>query len=351
MPTDLNLSQEEIQQLKYERYGYGDIMIQKRLNVIYLKATTNLGDTQIAQAAGCHRNIIPVWTDKCLYEGLSTLYINDYRKPGSSLEQYCDLIFTHLDQHPVQSINQAVAVIEDLTGIKKSPTRIRHFLTSHGYSYRKPGQIPGKADADKQQQWLEDDLEPYIKQARGGLCHLLFCDAAHFTLGAFLCMIWCRTRIFLRTAAGRNRINVLGAMDAISKRVTTHINTTYVTAQTIVDFLIQLKEQYARLPIVLVMDNARYQHCQLVIDKAKELNIKILFLPPYSPNLNIIERLWKFTKKKILYAKYYDTPVKFHRAVIDFFDQLNQNYQAELDSLLSLNFQLWEKEDAQNLAA
>jgi transposase len=96
---------------------------------------------------------------------------------------------------------------------------------------------------------------------------------------------------------------------------------------------------------------ARYQHCQLVINKAKEFHIKILLLPSYSPNLNIIERLWKFTKKKILYAKYYDTPVKFHQAIIIFFEEVNQIYKSELESLLSLNFQLWKKQVAQNLAA
>ena len=351
MPTILNLSQEEIRLLKYERYTYGDIMIQKRLNSIYLMATTELNDSQIAQCAGCHRNILPVWRDKYLYQGLSSLYVNHYRQPESILEQYGEIIFAHLDQHPVQSINQAVSVIEELTGIKRSPTQVRHFLLRHDYKWRKMGQIPGKANTDEQKQWLENTLEPVIEQARQGKCHLLFCDAAHFVLSAFLCMVWCRIRIFLKTSAGRNRINVLGAVDAISKQVTTYINTTYITSQTIVDFLMQLKLQYVDLPIVVVMDNAKYQHCKLMMDKAISLNIKLLFLPSYSPNLNIIERLWKFTKKKILYAKYYDTPTKFHQAINEFFLKLNQKYQTELESLLSLKFQVWETDIAQNLAA
>jgi transposase len=351
MPTILNLSQEEIHQLKYERYTYGDMMIQKRLNSVYLMCTTDLTYSQIAQASGCHRNILPVWRDKCLYEGLSSLYINHYRKPESDLDVHSEYILSYLDAHPVQSINQAVALIEELTGIRRSPTQIRQFLLRHGYKWRKMGQIPGKADVEKQKEWLENTLEPHIEQARKGLCHLLFCDAAHFVLSAFLCMVWCRFRMFLRTSAGRNRINVLGAVNAISKQVTTIINTSYINAQTIIDFMIKLKLEYINLPIVLVMDNAKYQHCKVVLEKAKELDIKLLFLPPYSPNLNIIERLWKFTKKKILYAKYYDTPDKFHKAITDFFIELNQKYQTELEKLLTLKFQLWEKKNAQNLAA
>jgi len=350
MPT-LNLSQEEIRMLKYERYTYGDIMIQKRLNSVYLMATTDLSDIQIAQASGCHRNIIPIWRDKCLSEGLSSLYINHYRKPESDLEVHSADILTYLDENPVQSINQAVEVIEQLTGIKRCPTQIRQFLLRHGYKWRKMGQIPGRANPEKQSEWLENTLEPYIEQARNGVCHLFFCDAAHFVLSAFLCMVWCRFRLFLKTSAGRNRINVLGAVHAITKQVTTHINTTYINSQIIVDFMMQLKCQYIDLPIILVMDNAKYQHCDFVLEHAKSMNIKLLFLPPYSPNLNIIERLWKFTKKKILYAKYYDTPAKFHQAIMGFFHELNQKYQEELDTLLSLKFQVWEKHNAQNLAA
>ena len=112
--------------------------------------------------------------------------------------------------------------------------------------------------------------------------------------------------------------------------------------------MIQIKQQYVDLPIVLVMDNAKYQCCKMVTDKAKELEIEILFLPTYSPNLNIIERLWKFTRKKVLYGKYYDSPKKFHQAITNFFGELNQKYQSELESLLTLNFQMWDKNDAQN---
>lgn len=76
---------------------------------------------------------------------------------------------------------------------------------------------------------------------------------------------------------------------------------------------------------------------------ANSLGIHLLFLPPYSPNLNIIERLWKFTKKNILYAKYYQNPKAFHEAVETFFQNINQNFKQELETLLSLNFQFFDK--------
>jgi transposase len=89
----------------------------------------------------------------------------------------------------------------------------------------------------------------------------------------------------------------------------------------------------------IVLDNARYQHCKLVEQAAESMGITLLFLPAYSPNLNIIERLWKFTRKTILYAKYYDSADLFHQAITDFFQTINQKYNAELKNLLTLKFQ------------
>ena len=93
------------------------------------------------------------------------------------------------------------------------------------------------------------------------------------------------------------------------------------------------------IPITLVLDNARYQRCQLVIDLAATLNIELLYLPSYSPNLNLIERLWKFVKKKCLYAKYYSDFPLFCSAISDCLAQPHIQYKSELDSLLTLKFQ------------
>ncbi|HED37653.1 MAG TPA: IS630 family transposase [Ignavibacteria bacterium] len=175
--------------------------------------------------------------------------------------------------------------------------------------------------------------------------HLLFMDAAHFILQPFICVLWCVERLFIKASAGRNRINVLDTVNAITKEVITFSNTTFINAETIVDFLKHFREHYD-LPLKIVLDNTRYQHCKFVIKAAEELNITLLFLPPYSPNLNIIERLWKLTKKKILYAKYYETPYKFHEAVTGFFQTINQKYNADLKNLLTLKFQFFKNENA-----
>jgi transposase len=93
------------------------------------------------------------------------------------------------------------------------------------------------------------------------------------------------------------------------------------------------------IPITLVLDNARYQKCQIVIALAATLHIELLYLPSYSPNLNLIERLWKFVKKKCLYAKYYSDFPLFCSAISDCLAQPHIQYKSELDSLLTLKFQ------------
>ena len=104
-----------------------------------------------------------------------------------------------------------------------------------------------------------------------------FGDTVHFILKPFICALWCNTRLFIKAAAGRNRINVLGAVHAITKQIITMSNYTYVSADTIVEFLQKLKEHFPDLPIFIVLDNARYQHCKLVEEVAQNLGISNVY--------------------------------------------------------------------------
>jgi transposase len=97
------------------------------------------------------------------------------------------------------------------------------------------------------------------------------------------------------------------------------------------------------VPITIVCDNARYQKCKLVQELADTLKIELLYLPSYSPNLNLIERLWKLVKKQCLYSKYYPEFSEFKTAISHFIDTAHQTHTKELNSLLSLKFQTFNK--------
>ena len=179
-----------------------------------------------------------------------------------------------------------------------------------------------------------------MDEAKEGKRIVYFVDAVHFVFGVFLGMVWTFVRIFVTAPAGRQRYNVLGAINAITHEFSMVANETYINALSVCELMEKLKEQYKEtlMPITLVMDNAKYQHCNLVELKALELGIELLFLPTYSPNLNIIERLWKFTKSRCLNCRTYKDFSEFKSSVYTFLSNL-ERHNHELKTLLSLKFQ------------
>ena len=169
-------------------------------------------------------------------------------------------------------------------------------------------------------------------------------DAAHFVHGAFLCFVYSLCRIFIPTPSGRKRFNVLGAIDAVSRVLTVVCNETYVNALTVCELLIKIKNENPQIQIAVILDNARYQHCAKVEECAKELKIDLVFLPAYSPHLNLIERLWKWIKKDCLYGQYYSKFNGFKDAINKSIEKVNLPETKEsMLSLLSWKFQTFNK--------
>ena len=187
--------------------------------------------------------------------------------------------------------------------------------------------------------FLDQQLKPCLDAAEKGKGHVLFVDAAHFVFGTFLCCLWSFTRLFVRAASGRQRFNVLGAWNAITRELTYVANTTVVNAETMCELLRKIAAQQLVGPITLVMDNARYQRNALVQAVAQELGISLLYLPSYSPNLNLIERLWKFLKRRALYGRYHPAFADFRAAIENHLAQLSTTHRTPLQSLMTLNFQ------------
>ena len=149
-------------------------------------------------------------------------------------------------------------------------------------------------------------------------------------------------RLFVRAASGRQRFNVLGAWNAVTREFTVVTNTTVVNTETMCVLLRKLSAQGLAGPITVVLDNARYQRNKVVQALAGSLSIELLYLPPYSPNLNLIERLWRFLKKDALYGRYHATFADFQAAIQDTLDQLPTKHKDKLASLMTLNFQVFD---------
>jgi transposase len=195
---------------------------------------------------------------------------------------------------------------------------------------------------DIQAKFLETDLKPCLDAAVAGRGHVYFVDAAHFVFGTFLCCLWSFARIFIRAASGRQRFNVLGAWNAVTRELIAVTNTTVVNTETMGELLRKIAALGLTGPITLVLDNARYQRNAAVQALAEQVGITLLFLPSYSPNLNLIERLWKFIKRRALYGRYHPTFADFQAAIQETIDGLPTIHAEPLKTLMTLNFQRFE---------
>jgi len=127
----------------------------------------------------------------------------------------------------------------------------------------------------------------------------------------------------------------------MTKTVTTITNNTYITASEVCELLKKLSEEYAGKAIHLILDNARYQKCKVVQELAAELKITLVYIPPYSPNLNLIERLWKFTKSR-LRTRYYDQFDVFTKKIDTIIDNTSKSDKQLIDKLIGEKVQLFD---------
>jgi transposase len=151
-------------------------------------------------------------------------------------------------------------------------------------------------------------------------------------------------RLFIPGPSGRKRYNVLAALNAITHEVIRVANHSYINAEAVCALLRQITAAGLPRPITLVLDNARYQRCGMVQSLARSLRIELLFLPSYSPNLNLIERLWKFVKKECLASRTLPTYEAFTQTIDDSLNNLRSKHKEQMVTLLTLNFQTFDDE-------
>jgi hypothetical protein len=216
-------------------------------------------------------------------------------------------------------------------------------------AFRKVGAIPAKADPPEQRRFLDEQLQPRLQEAQEGRREVWFVDAAHLLYATILGYRWCFARLFVRAAAGRQRFNIIGALNAVTKQIVGVNTTTKVHRHTLVQLLMKLVPVLPNgfptvptIPITLVLDNARYNRARFVKSMAEFLGIELLYLPTYSPNLNLIERLWKHLRKELFSCTDYPTFAQFCTAVERCLEEANTVRQAQIQSLCALKFQMFD---------
>ena len=245
----------------------------------------------------------------------------------------------HVATHHYHDSKALIKYVMANYGVQYSFTGMVVLLHRLGFTYKKPKVIPGKADAKKQQEYLDNELRPVIDKASEEF-PLYFMDGVHPTHNIQPQYGWilkCSDKE-VRTNSGRQRINVNGAlcyhtMDIIYREDST------INRFSTLNLLKQLRTaHYISIPITIVLDNAGYNKASEVTEYAAKNGINLLFLPPYSPNLNLIERLWRFFKGEVC-TKYYEKFKEFKDAALEFFENIEE-YKDQLSSLITDNFQI-----------
>ena len=346
---DLELTKEQLDELHKEATENPCVRARKKCWVVYLKGK-GYAHKEIADVVRVDEDTVTEYLRKYRDGGLPRLLAEDYRKGSGRLDAHSERLKKIFEDTPPHTVNQAIEMIERETGLRLKNSACRAFLRKLGMKCRRCGLVPGKAPDDEkqlqaQQEFHDNRLQPRLEEAKQGRRTLLFVDAAHFVMGAFLGMLWCFVRQLLPSSCGRKRYNVLGAYDPIRQEAVTLTNETVVNQVTFCALLDKIASRYVGtgLPITLVLDNARYQKCRSVFERAEELGIELLYLPAYSPNLNLIERLWRFVKKQVLYSTHYDKFASFKESIDSCLRDIGTRFKSKMQTLMTLNFQLFSK--------
>lgn len=272
--------------------------------------------------------------------GLDLLIEDDYqgRSCKLSISQEAELR-QHLEGTTYGSAKEIVVYIYEQFGIEYTEAGVVTLLHRLGFVYKKMKQVPGKADSEKQREFLERYAE--IRKQMEDKDKLYFMDGTHPHHNSMPAYGWIpkgQTKE-IKSNTGRNRININGALDVGEHDVIVREDESINADSTIM----LLKEIESKNPdaktIYIIADNARYYRAKKVREYLETSRIKMVFLPPYSPNLNLIERLWKFFHKKKLYNRYYESFHEFKKECLGFFENIGQ-YKDELATLLTENFQI-----------
>jgi transposase len=273
-------------------------------------------------------------------------HINEYLdsqklKPesGGSVEklsaEQSALLEVHLLQYTYLYVKDIAAYVKATFAITYTVAGLRGWLKKHKFSYKKPALVPGKADKEKQREWIEayEKLKAHLSEEET----IGFIDGVHPTHNVQLAHGWIKKGIRKEIPAntGRARLNLSGMIDITNHNVVVQEDI-MLNAEATITFFQKIEAAYPnKNKIHLFSDNARYYRNKQVLEYLKTSKINLHFLPPYSPNLNPIERLWKWMKERVLYNIYYDAYENFKEAVMGFFSALKN---LPSDSELGQNF-------------
>jgi len=266
---------------------------------------------------------------------------NNYSAYNGKLNQNeLSQVKQYVKENLITDVKQVICYVEVQFNQTYSQSGMRNLLHSLGFSYKQLSLFPTKADIEKQQQFIAEYTE--LKNNLTAKEDIVFIDGVHPQHNTKSSKAWIQkgTEKYIRTNTGRQRININGAYNPNNQDVIVREDDT-INAQSTIELFKQIEQKYASDEcIYAIADNARYYRSGLVKDFLKNSKIKLIFLPPYSPNLNLIERLWKYLRKKVINTIYYPDFSSFKLAIYNFFKNI-ESYKQEIKQFIGDKFHLF----------
>jgi transposase len=315
-----------------------DKKLANRINAILL-LDKGYGVLEVSTILMLSGGTIRSWFARYCEGGLDLLLKDEHHGRARILSVHEEEKLDELLQEKIySSTKEILALILAEFGKTFSTSGVNDLLKRMCYSYKKPIHVPGKADQEKQEAWIAQYEK--LKATKAVEDQIYFMDGCHPMHNSKPSFGWIKKKqtTVLKSNTGRSRLNINGAY-ALSSHRLVYRTDHRINAQSTIELLGQIKIAQPIGRIYIVADNARYYKNSLISKYiAANQRVEIIFLPPYSSNLNIIERLWRFFKKKVTNNRYIEKFSEFEYECKQFFNNL-ENHKLELSTLMTDNFQ------------
>jgi len=269
--------------------------------------------------------------------GIEQLIMDDYNGKECRLnKEKLSELRSHLSQNLYRTTLEIKVYIESEYDVSYTIGGVRHLLKRLGFTYKKPKSVPGKASKDKQEEFVKK-----LKRLKNSKNPLYFADGVHPQHNTFCEHGWIlKGEDFkLRSNTGRKRVNINGAISKDSEHIFID-EAERINAQSTLRLLEKIEANHPESKkINVVVDNAKYYKCHLVSEFLETSKINLVFLPSYSPNLNLIERLWRVLNRNIVYNRYFEKFDDFKKAILGFFHHF-QDYHEQIKAVINFKFQI-----------
>ena len=338
---EFSLSSEEIQELRAahrsaKKHSAADAY---KINAVILLGT-DWTVAEVVDALLLDEETLRNYSKRYKEGGLPYLLQTHYKggQPKLAIE-YFETLTQELERIIYLTTASVCAYVKEQFNISYSLSGMTALLHRLGYVYKKPKIVPGKADIEAQEIFIKQYKD--FMQTKADHDPVLFVDGVHPTHNTMAAYGWLKKgeEREIKSNTGRERLNINGAIDIETLGVTV-VSGEAVNSETTIDLFTAIEEQYPlALTIYIILDNARYYHSKQMKAYLANSRIKLIPLPSYSPNLNLIERLWHFFKKKVLYNQYFNKFKDFEKAAMKFFTNIG-DYKDELATLMNEEFLL-----------